>query len=404
MLQQPARARSQNPTRLRRSERRLGYARAPLAWALAALLAGCGDGEVRMPLEDVRHGVAHERPPAPTGATEEQRFMAGRASPHGSGQGGADGFGGAGVPRSTARWSVVTPQGWTPLPAAPLRDHGWKLGPEGKAECTLSLLSGMAGGLEANVNRWRKQMSLPPASAEELAALPKLTWLGVDAREVSLEGDYRGMGDVVQVPQAQLLGRVAVLPEGTAFLKLVGPAGVVAVERARFTALAESLKVEMTAPAKPDAGPSGAPPGERQRLAWTAPEGWVQGPPRPMREVTYSPASAPGVSCWISLLVGKAGGLRANLDRWRNEMGQGPITDDALAQLPRGTVLGAPAVYVELEGTFAGMGAEPAAGSALLGMVLEREAGSVFVKMIGPAAAVKAESARFRAFCESLRE
>ena len=31
-----------------------------------------------------------------------------------------------------------------------------------------------------------------------------------------------------------MLGRIAVLPEGTAFLKLVGPAGVVAVERARF--------------------------------------------------------------------------------------------------------------------------------------------------------------------------
>ena len=67
-------------------------------------------------------------------------------------------------------------------------------GPEGKAECTLSLLSGIAGGLDANVNRWRKQMSLPPASARDSPALPKLTWLGVDARDVTLDGDYRGMG------------------------------------------------------------------------------------------------------------------------------------------------------------------------------------------------------------------
>jgi hypothetical protein len=374
-------------------------ARGCLALLLATFLAGCGDDEVRVALDDVRQGPAGERPPAPVGASEEQRFMAGRGSPHGGG-----GAGGAGGARQGAKWSVVTPDGWTALPPAPLRDHGWKLGPGGKAECTLTLLSGMAGGLEANVNRWRQQMSLAPLSAEEIQALPRKPWLGVEACLVSFEGAYRGMGSSVVIEGAAMLGRIAILPQGTAFLKLVGPEGVVGAERARFNALADSVTLEAgPAAASPGAMPS-QPPAERKRLTWTAPEGWVQGPARMMREVTYSPASAPAVSCWISVLVGTAGGLKANVDRWRGEMGHGPITDEALAALPRGTVLGGSAVYVELEGTFAGMGAEPAKDSAMLGMVLEREEGSVFVKMVGPAADVKAERERFRAFCESLRE
>ena len=40
----------------------------------------------------------------------------------------------------------------------------------------------------------------------------------------------------------------------------------------------------------------------------------------------------------------------------------------------------------------------------MLGMVLVRPQGSVFVKMTGPASEVRAERERFRAFCESLRE
>ena len=86
-------------------------------------------------------------------------------------------------------------------------------------------------------------------------------------------------------------------------------------------------------------------------------------------------------------------------------MGQGPITDDALAALPRGTVLGAPAVFVELEGTFAGMGGRAGRRARRCsGWCSSASEGSVFVKMTGPPRQVKAERERFRAFCESLRE
>jgi hypothetical protein len=93
-----------------------------------------------------------------------------------------------------------------------------------------------------------------------------------------------------------------------------------------------------------------------------------------------------------------------NVDRWYSEMGKPGPTDAELAALPRAKVLGGEAVFVEVEGTFRGMSGEPIEGAGLLGMVLERDAGSVFVKMTGPADEVRAERERFRAFAESLRE
>jgi hypothetical protein len=342
--------------------------------------------------------VTDPGPPAPRGADLE-RFGYTAAHPEGSGAG----------PAATARrWSFETPSGWTELPPAPMRDHGWRVGgPDTKAECTLSFLEGAGGGLVANVDRWRRQMSLPPsAGADEVAALPTRPWLGVDARVVVLDGDYRGMGTTTQVGGARLLGLVASLPSGTAFLKLTGPAGIVETEKDRFFALAESLRLESKPEAAPAAGAGAgatAPP-SRGPLSWTVPEGWVEQPKKPMRLVTFSPRGAPGVTVHVSVLARDGGGLRANVDRWYREVGATPPTDAEIAALPRGTVLGRDALYVEVEGAFRGMGSSEAVpGSLLLGMMVFREDDSVFVKMTGPVDDVRAERERFRAFCESLR-
>ena len=363
--------------------------------AVLSCAAGCGDRETSYAIRDVRVEEA-SGPPAPLEGSEELRFGSG-AHP---GRGDLED-----EPRTArARWEFVTPDGWTQLPPAPMRDHGWRAGRD--AECTLVVIGGGAGGLLANVNRWRKQMSLPPVDDAAVAALPTTRWLGRDARRVTLQGTYTGMGGAAPIADARLVGLVAALDEGTAFLKLTGPAGVVAAEEPRFLTLAASLRrVEVAAPAlAPSSNPDVERPSGASGLSWSAPPEWTRQPDKPMRVVTFSPVASPKVVVYVTRLGGRAGGLRANLARWYGEMGLSAPSEEAVERLERGPALGGRGVYVELEGTFSGMGAEAASGSALLGMVLERESGSVFVKMVGPAAAVKAERARFRAFCESLRE
>jgi hypothetical protein len=368
------------------------------ALALVGVLAGlslpaCGERERTFEITDVRT-IASPGPAAPRGVEADfSRFGYERRS---------DDEGRERTAPAARRWSFETPEGWTELPPGPMRDHGWRVGGDPKAECTLSFLEGAGGGLAANVDRWRRQMSLEPAGDDGTESLPKRPWLGVEATLVDLRGDYRGMGSTTQVAQARLLGLVAALPSGTAFLKLTGLAETVAAEEARFLALADSIRL-VPPPDGPREGADRSPP-SRAPLAWTVPEGWVEQPPKPMRLVTFSPRASPRVSVHVSVLAGAGGGLRLNLDRWYAEMGRPTPTDEEVAALPRGTVLGKEAVYVEVEGAFQGMGdAKAAPGSLLLAMMVVRERDSVFVKMTGPADEVRAERERFRAFCESLR-
>jgi hypothetical protein len=360
------------------------------------LVSGCGDGEERYRITDVRT-VPDDGPSTPLAVTEEQRFA--QEDPHA----------GMGAPAAapSRRFELTTPEGWKELPPAPMREHGWQVGADGRALCTLSLIEGSGGGLLANVNRWRRQMSLPPIDEAALAALPTTPWLGVEARLVELDGRYVGMEGGEGLAGARLLGLVATVPAGTAYLKMTGPAGVVEVEKKRFHALAASMRLSDGAARAGPARPPPEPPSraaEPGTISWTAPKEWVEQGPRPMRLVTFAPAGSTKTAVHVSRLAGRAGGLRMNVDRWFAEMGKPAPTDAELAALPRGKVLGGEAVFVEIDGAFRGMSGEPLEGAVLLGMVLEREAGSVFVKMVGPADEVRAERDRFRAFAESLRE
>lgn len=368
-------------------------------WLAASFLlgpVGCG-GDSVTEITDVR-----ERPdagvPAPRSTLDQRMRGEMPSDPHGAG--------GASGGRTGVGFTWATPAGWEPLPAAPMRTAGWKVTASPGTECTFSTLPAAGGGLVANVNRWRKQMSLEPADEAAVAALPtKGTLLGRPAKLVELSGTYVGMGGGATVAGAKLVGLVAELPNATAFLKLTGPAAAVDAEVPRLLELAASIAAGSRAPA--GGGPAAAeePEAPAAPFRWTVPQGWTQGPARSMRIATFVPAAAPTSEVAVSILKGTAGGLRANLDRWRGQIGGGPLSDAEFEALPRAKLLGGTAVFLAVEGAYAGMGGGAGtAGSMLLGMALERPGDMVFVKMTGPAAEVRGEQDRFRAFCESFRD
>jgi hypothetical protein len=222
---------------------------------------------------------------------------------------------------------------------------------------------------------------------------------------VELEGSYVGMGDGPGKEGSRLLGQILELPMATLFLKLVGPEAVVAAERESFDRFAASLTFGAAAHATAagqGTGEMGAvdPPG----LAWDVPPGWVEKPRRPMRVVTLAPEDAKESECYVTVLTGIAGGVEANVNRWREQMGQPPLDTAAVAALERIPVLGQEAVLVRIGGHFTGMGDADVAGAVLLGLICERRSDTLFVKMTGPAAEVEPAEAGFIAFCKSLRE
>jgi hypothetical protein len=153
------------------------------------------------------------------------------------------------------------------------------------------------------------------------------------------------------------------------------------------------------------AAPAPAPAAAEQDapFAWQLPEGWQQAPPRPMRLATFKVAGNADIDCYLTSLSGKAGGIDANVNRWRDQLGLPPATPDELAKLPQIDMLGQKATLVEAAGSFEGMDGQKQPGWMLVGAILNLNGQMLFAKMTGPEQAVRAEKDRFVSFCKSLQ-
>ncbi len=310
--------------------------------------------------------------------------------------------------KSDSQWT--TPKGWVELEPTSLRTGNWRVAGDPRAECFLTLLGGDAGGLAANVNRWRTQMGLPAMSREELEGLEQIEFLGGQAPMVNFEGTYTGMtpGGGSGAPQTgyRLVGALKIDPQGSIFMKMTGPSEVIDGEVNAFKELVASLGkpsqdaagAATSGPASSSAQPQG--PAGTGALTWDVPQGWAVAPPNPARVVTLYVDEDREVECYVTSLAGEAGGALANINRWNKQMGAADLSD--LAQLERIDMLGTSAYLVEVDGTYSGAPGGPAPAS-LLGAVLVSPQGSTFVKLIGPSEVIRQQRTAFRAFCASLR-
>ncbi len=141
-----------------------------------------------------------------------------------------------------------------------------------------------------------------------------------------------------------------------------------------------------------------------ERLTWTTPEGWSQAERSQMRPVNLAFGANKEGECYLSLLPGGGGGVLANLNRWRKQMGQPELTEQDLAQLPKKTLMGIEGVYIAIDGAYTTVGAtEAKPDQRLLGIVASMGEAGLFVKMVGPKALVEANTKAFDQFVTSLR-
>lgn len=207
---------------------------------LAVLVLGltaCKRVTETMEITEEREISSHNPPPVYP-VTSAKRFFdeqPAAADPHGAAPQG-----------SPFTWS--TPPGWKEIPpsAAPgaMRLIDLRFGPNDEGECYLSVMPGQAGGLDANVNRWRTQMGQPVYTAEELAQLPKKIFLGRETVFVRFDGDFKGVGAEEAAKSYRLLGLVMPAPEMTLFVKLTGPKDLVAANEAAFDQFCQSVSIK----------------------------------------------------------------------------------------------------------------------------------------------------------------
>lgn len=348
--------------------------------------------------------------PADVVEIEGRRIVSAASRPVRAGLSTAQRFGAPAPEAQGSPLSWTLPPGWQELQASGMRLANLRPAGHPDAECTLVILGGNGGGLEANVNRWRQeQMGLEPLAPGAVQELPLMNLLGAGATRVELNGTYSNMGSEPH-PDWGLLGAILVSDRFTIFVKMTGPAALVANEAGAFDAFCGSLQVQMqgqagAAPPPPGSGSvvqsqgAGAtgvssPGGSRGAFDFILPDGWREQPPSGMRVVNLEASNS--AECYVVELAGEAGGLKDNIARWCGQVGAQALGDAAVAALPTIQCLGASCPLLELLGE--------GQSSALYGVLLVRPEGSTFVKMVGSRDELLAERAGFVAFVQSLEK
>ncbi len=131
--------------------------------------------------------------------------------------------------------AFTVPPTWKEQPAGQMQLA--KFVPEaaaGKAEVTVAVLPGDGGGTAANVNRWRRQLGLPPwTEAEVKSAAQALKVEGADAYLVDLANTEN---------QKRMLAAGVIRGGQSWFYKLMGESPAVEAEKAAFVRFVESVK------------------------------------------------------------------------------------------------------------------------------------------------------------------
>lgn len=135
--------------------------------------------------------------------------------------------------------AYAVPDGWRELPGTdPAIARFAVIDAAGSAQVTIAAFPGEAGGLLANVNRWRAQVNLGPITSAELGGIIEQleTSAGVGALV-----DLTGSDPENQRP-LRLIGVILRCTDRTWFLKIVGDADAVARHKQAFIRFVQSAR------------------------------------------------------------------------------------------------------------------------------------------------------------------
>jgi hypothetical protein len=252
----------------------------------------------------------------------------------------------------------TAPAGWrTESGPRDQRYATFRVGPD-NLEVTVSALDRKGNEVLPNVNRWRKQIGLGEITAAELSQTTRIVEIG---------------------------GVTATLVDAS------GPPDA---ERKQLLAAASSEpKPELTR-----RDPHAALPAPTEKpVTYQVPAGWTDLPvlPGSIRVAALRVNDGDRTAeVTIIPLAGPAGGLAANVNRWRGEIGLANSADDRITREAKTIdVAGTQATYVDLVGP----------RERTLGVMVPRGEQTWFIKFRGPAELVGKQQSAFEAFVRSLR-
>jgi len=282
-------------------------------WAVALsctlVLAGCKREEIRV------YTAPKDLPPP----TSEHASHSQRVQPH-------------------AHYKV--PEGWNELPAEGMRAARFSVPTSSGNNLDVSVISlpGVAAGKIDIVNLWREQVNLPKASEADLASMSETVRIG------EKQGDLFDMVSaealINEKDKARIL--VAMVKDGNTswFMKMTGEDAAVREQKPKFIEFLNSLTFDYGSHAAEPQTTSVPPPQNTNsggKPAWQVPPNWKEVAPT---EMLLAKFVVPGngeekAEVTVSVFPGDVGGVHANVNRWRRQIGLPEADEKTTKELAR---------------------------------------------------------------------
>jgi hypothetical protein len=306
------------------------------------------------------------------------------------------------------------PEGWTEMPAGEMRVASFKIqGPNGKqADVSVIPLPGLPGSDDANVNRWRGQVGLSPASPDELKkSAESVEAGGQPAQLYDIAGKNPGNGEATRI-----LGTIQHRTDAVWFFKMTGDTDLAEQQKPAFVAFLKSVKFT-TVQAQTELPPSHPPIGDMGMGAaataagpissegkpnWQVPAGWqeVSGGQFLVAKFNITGVGGATAAVNVSSSPGEGGGLAGNLNRWRSQLGLPSLYDgDVNKSVTAIDVQGGKASLVDMSGTDKRSG-QP---TRLVGVMVPQSGQTWFYKLMGDAKVVESQKDAFTKFVQSVK-
>lgn len=309
------------------------------------------------------------------------------------------------------------PDGWKEKPLTQLRVASFTVTDDNKeAEVSVIPLSGISGGDAANVNRWRSQIEMKQVDEETIKKSAEAVEI---AGQTGALYDLLGTGPCSGEPE-RILGAILHTSETAWYFKMTGAADLVAKQKANFTAFLKSVKFEKLA-ASATLDMSQLPPSHPaipgmnsvaqtepaaeavSKPTWTVPADWKEGPLAQFLVAKFIIGSGDATATVnVSQLNGDGGGLAANLNRWRGQLGLEPMTNEMV--WPR---IGPPGADITAKGImtvdYVGTDARTGKPARLVGSIVPQNGQTWFYKLMGDPAVVGAQKEALIQFVQSAK-
>lgn len=314
------------------------------------------------------------------------------------------------TPRAFPKLEWQLPAGWEErgpgrMSLASFWIAGSKEG-EGAEVSVMPMPGESASNLSLLVNIVRQSAGMKPMSDEEIAKLAENVQIGeATARMLDLSGATAS----TEESQTNQMVLVVFPRAGTTwFFKMAGSASLVSTQKAAFLGFLKSIKfqevassteIASAAPNAVDRVSSGAGPVKPQ---WEAPGNWQEVPPTQMLLAKFLLTGAANAKAEVTVSVfsGPAGGVAANVNRWRKQLSLSELSEaDASKETSPLDLVEGKAMLVDMSGQDARSGSK----ARLIGVIFPQGGQTWFYKLMGDETVAEQEKAAFLKFVQTAK-